>query len=385
MMTERLYYEDSHMAEFDAKVISCEKSGENYEVVLDRTAFFPEGGGQSADTGFLEDIRIVDVQEKNGSIFHKAEGYIEPGSEVKGRIDWKQRFTRMQQHTGEHILSGLIHKRFGYDNVGFHLSDEICTLDLNGPMTKEEVKEIENAANEAVFACIPVEVLYPSKDELASLEYRSKIEIEGQVRIVRIPGYDVCACCAPHVDNTGEIGLIKLISVQNYKGGVRLTVVCGRRALADYQAKEDSVKAIMFSLSSKEELIADAVEKLKEETNAWKMKLIEARREMLAGKVTGIEEGKACVCLFESGLEGSEPRELMNLVLDRNVKVCGVFAGTDDVGYRYVIGSRTEDVRPLGKELNQAFEGRGGGKPEMVQGSLKGAASEIKEYFMKVQ
>ncbi|MGN0406345.1 MAG: alanine--tRNA ligase-related protein [Bariatricus sp.] len=384
-MTERLYYKDSHLAEFDAKVISCEKSGENYEVVLDRTAFFPEGGGQAADTGFLGNVRILDVQEKNGRILHKAEGYLEPGIEVKGRIDWEQRFSRMQQHTGEHILSGLIHARFGYDNVGFHLSDDICTLDLNGPMTKEEVREIENEANEAVFACIPVEVIYPTKEELETLEYRSKIEIEGQVRIVKIPGYDVCACCAPHLDNTGEIGLIKLVGVQNYKGGVRLTVVCGRRALADYQAKEDSVKAIMFSLSSKEELIADAVEKLKEETNALKSKLAEARREVLAAKVTGIEAGEDMVCLFETGLEGSEPRELMNLVLDRNVRVCGVFAGTDESGYRYVIGSRTEDVRSLGKELNQAFEGRGGGKPEMVQGSLKGTASAIKEYFMKVQ
>ena len=385
MMTERLYYKDSHMAEFTATVISCEKSGDNYEVVLDRTAFFPEGGGQAADTGILGQTKVVDVQEKDGVIRHFTEDALEAGSKVEGVIDWQQRFSRMQQHTAEHVISGLIHARFGYENVGFHLNDEICTLDMNGPVTKEELQEIENEANEAVFACIPVEVSYPSKEELQTLEYRSKIEIEGQVRIVTIPGYDVCACCAPHLSNTGEIGLIKIINTQNYKGGVRLTIVCGRRALKDYQSKEVSVRKIMFSLSSKEELIADAVEKMKEETTVLKSRLSEMQREILQMKVLGIKEGEDKVCLFEKELEGNGPRELMNMVLERQVKICGVFAGTDETGYRYVIGSRTEDVRPLGKALNQGFNGRGGGKPEMVQGSLKGEKEKIEQYFTEVQ
>lgn len=381
-MTEKLYYKESHLKKFKAKVISCEPSGKEYKVVLDRTAFFPEGGGQAADTGTLEGVRVTDVQEKNEVIYHTVEGEFAPGTEVEGILDWESRFSRMQQHTGEHIVSGLIHGRFGYDNVGFHLGEEVCTLDLNGPITKEQLREIEYAANEVVALNLPVEVIYPSKEELREMDYRSKIEIEGQVRIVVIPGYDVCACCAPHVDMTGEIGLIKFVHMQNYKGGVRITMVCGFRALRDYQAKEESVKSIMFSLSAKEELIAEAVEHLKEENASLKGKLAEAQHSLLGYKAAEISKGQKRVCIFDKDLTGSALRELMNLVLDRDIEICGVFAGNEEEGYRYVIGSRTEDVRPLSRTLNEVFMGRGGGKPEMVQGSLKGEEAQIKACFI---
>ena len=213
------------------------------------------------------------------------------------------------------------------------------------------------------------------------MEYRSKIEIEGQVRIVTIPGYDVCACCAPHVKRTGEIGLIKFVHMQNYKGGVRITMLCGKRALSDYQAKEESVKAIMFSLSSKEGQIAEAVERLKEENTSLKGKLSESRHKLLEYKAMEIAEGQKGVCLFEESLSASEPRELMNLVLDRHAEVCGVFSGSEEAGFRYVIGSRSRDVRLLSRILNEKFSGRGGGKPEMVQGSLTGRKDEIQNVF----
>lgn len=400
-MTEKLFYRDSHMQSFEAVVVSCASSADGYEAVLDRTAFFPEGGGQAADTGTLrilakaaetgldegvnaekKTVVVTDVKERDGSIYHRITEALEPGTRVEGTIDWEKRFSRMQQHTGEHIVSGLIHSRFGYDNVGFHLGEEVCTLDLSGPVSKEELKEIEYAANGAVFANLPVETLWPSKEELAGMEYRSKIEIEGDVRIIQIPGYDVCACCAPHVDRTGEIGLIKFVNMQNYKGGVRITMVCGFRALTDYRAKEESVKSIMFSLASKEEWIADAVERLKEENTSLKGKLAEAQHQKLIGRVQAIPEGTERICLFEAELAGNGARELMNLALDREAGCCGVFVGNAADGYRYVIGSRTSDVRPIGKMLNEKFEGRGGGKPEMVQGSLAGTAEEIEACFM---
>ena len=380
-MTEKLYDRESHMQTFTAEVISCVPSGKAYEVVLDRTAFFPEGGGQASDEGKLGGAYVSDVQLRGDIIVHTVEKAFEPGEQIEGRIDWKKRFSRMQQHTGEHIVSGLIHRQFGYDNVGFHLSDEGCTLDLNGPLTREQLKEIEYLANEAVFTDVPVQISYPSGEELKQMEYRSKIEIDGQVRIVTIPGYDICACCAPHVERTGEIGLIKFIQMQNYKGGVRIHMVCGFRALADYQAKEASVKSIMFSLSSKEELIADAVERMKEENTALQMQLAKAQHDILKYKADAIPEGQEKVCLFEEELIGSAPRELMNLVLDKGALICAVFAGNEKDGYRYVIGSRTLDVRPISKVLHARFDGRGGGKPEMVQGSLKGNAQEIKVCF----
>lgn len=376
-MTEKLFYQDSHMVEFDAEVVSCVPSGEKWEVVLDRTAFFPEGGGQSSDTGKINEIQVVDVQEKEGVICHTTDGKLEVGSRVHGVIDWGKRFDNMQQHTGEHIVSGLIHKTYGYDNVGFHLGDAICTLDLNGPIDKEQLAEIENAANEVVFANLPIEASYPSKEQLEQIEYRSKIEIEGQVRIVTVPGVDVCACCAPHVKTTGEIGLIKFVQMQNYKGGVRITMLCGRRALADFQKKEALVKSIMFQLSSKEELIAEAVGTMKAELNEWKEELLRVERKYLSFRAKAVVTGEDPVLLFENGLSGQGPRELMNLVMQAGAPACAVFAGEEEAGYRYVIGSKEEDVRALAKELNQELEGRGGGKPEMVQGSVKATADQI--------
>ena len=371
-MTEKLFYTDSHLQEFTAEVVSCRPCDNGYEAVLSRTAFFPEGGGQAADTGVIDGIRVYDVQEKGEQIFHYLEGELEEGKTVTGQIDWDKRFSRMQQHSGEHIVSGIVHARFGYDNVGFHLNDELCTLDLSGPLTKEELREVAN---------VPVQISYPSKEKLKTLDYRSKIEIDGQVRIVTIPGYDVCACCAPHVYFTGEIGLIKLVQSQNYKGGIRITMLCGRRALKDYQQKEESVKAIMGSLSAKEELIAEAVERVKEECTQLKSELAETRYQILEAQAEKIPEGQKKVCIFDSKLSGNEPRELMNLVLKKGTEVCAVFAGNEESGYRYVIGSETEDVRPYSKILKEQFDGRGGGKPVMVQGSVNGSEEVIRKVF----
>ena len=299
------------------------------------------------------------------------------GEAVHGEIDWEKRFESMQQHTGEHIISGLVHGRLGYNNVGFHLGADYCTMDFDGPITKEELKEIELEANKIVYQNLDIEILYPSKEELKDLEYRSKIEIEGQVRIVKIPGVDICACCAPHVKKTGEIGNIKLVNMMNYKGGERIFMLCGFRALMDHREKEESAKAISALLCAKEGEIKEAVAHLKEEQTALKGKLAQAQQKLLAVKAQEIQITENVTAVFDKELSGNEPRELMNLLLGRGARVCAVFAGSDEGTYRYVIGSRKEDVRPLCKRLNEAFGGRGGGKPEMVQGSLTGTEEEI--------
>lgn len=378
-MTEKLFYRDSHMKEFQATVVSCEPQKSHYLIELDQTAFFPEGGGQYADTGKLGNVEITDVHEKDGVIYHTANAPLKVGSTVTGQIHWDERFEKMQQHTGEHIVSGLVHERFGYQNVGFHLGSDYCTMDFNGPITKEQLKEIEREANEAVYQDLEVQVLYPSKEELSDMEYRSKIEIEGQVRIVVVPGYDVCACCAPHVKKTGEIGMIKLVNMMNYKGGERITMLCGRRALRDYEKKDEGTKAISALLCAREYEVAEAVEHLKEEQASLKGKFVALQQKLLSFQANEIQIGEKITVVFDPSLEGNLPREMMNLLLDRGAKVCAVFAGTDEKGYRYVIGSRSEDVRPLSKKLNAAFEGRGGGKPEMVQGSMKGIEASIRE------
>lgn len=375
--TVKLFYEDTHMSEFEATVLSCQPDGDTYKVVLDRTAFFPEGGGQYGDIGCLNEVKVIDTKEKAGVVYHRTTAPLNEGELVQGKVDWEVRFERMQQHSAEHIISGIVHERFGYENVGFHLGEDYCTMDFNGPITKEELKAIEIEANEAVFKDLDILTLTPSREELKDMTYRSKIEIEGQVRIIYIPGYDTCACCAPHLTKTGEIGLIKLVDMANYKGGVRINMFSGRRALRDYIAKQDNAKAIGSMLCAKENEIAATVEKMKDEQIAMKGKIMELEQQLLKFKAQTIDVTADIVSVFDAGLSGNGPREMMNILLERGAKVCAVFAGTDEDGYRYVIGSRSEDVRPISKTLNAQFNGRGGGKPEMVQGSLKGSKVEI--------
>ena len=380
-MTDKLFYQDGYQQEFTARVISCEEMKKGYAIVLDQTAFFPEGGGQYGDLGFLDSVRVIDTQEKGDLVYHYTKEALEPGKEVTGRLDWQVRFDRMQQHSGEHIISGIVHRRFGYDNVGFHLADDYCTMDFNGPITTEALKEIEEEANRIVFANLNINILYPSKEELKNLEYRSKIEIEGQVRIVEIPGVDICACCAPHTATTGEIGLIKLVRMDNYKGGERIYMLSGVRALKDYQIKEGSVKSISASLCVKEDEVAGAVEKLKEEQGALKNEIAALKQKLLAYRVEGISVDNPVSLVFDLELTGNEPREFMNLLLDKGAEICGIFAGDDERGYRYVIGSRKEDVRPYGEKL-KSLGGRGGGKPEMIQGSIQAARAVLEGIFL---
>lgn len=376
-MTTKLFYEDSFMNIFTATVLSCEKAGKGYKVVLDRTSFFPEGGGQFGDTGWLGGVRVTDTHEKNGVIYHETEAPLEVGAAVEGKLDFEERFSRMQQHTGEHMVSGIVHRLYGYDNVGFHLGNELTTLDFNGELTTEQVQEVELLANRAVFANIPVEVLYPTKEELSAMEYRSKIEIEGQVRIVSIPGVDMCACCAPHMRTTGEVGLIKLLACDRHRGGCRVTMVSGMRALMDYRVKQQSVTEISVALSAKPEKIGEAVLHMKEQQIRMRTQLNQIQSVYLKEKLDAIQAEDKYICIFEEEMDNVAVRNFVNGAMERCSGICAAFVGTDDGGYRYILGSRTGDMRAAAKALNEKFGGKGGGKPEMVQGSLVGAKAEI--------
>ena len=268
-MTEKLYDKDSHLKEFEGTVLSCEKSGEKYAVTLNGTAFFPEGGGQRSDRGCIGDAYISDVQIKNGEILHFADKPLNIGQVYNCKIDFDFRFRNMQNHSGEHIISGIVHKLFGFNNVGFHLGAEM-TVDFDGELTRRQLDEIEDLANKAVYENLPVKAYYPSDEELKNLDYRSKLDLKENVRIVEIKGVDVCACCAPHVKATGEIGVIKILDFEKYKGGVRLLVKCGRDALCDYREKYESVLEISNLLSAKRFDVSNAVSKLNEQLSAEK-------------------------------------------------------------------------------------------------------------------
>ena len=384
-MTEKLYYQDSHMKSFNAQVISCdwdEKRG-CYGVVLNRTAFFPEGGGQYADTGVLGGVQVEDARERGDEVVHYLRQPLEPGSQVEGCIDYQDRFSKMQQHTGEHIVSGLVHRHFGYDNVGFHLGKELVTMDFSGALTWEQLRQIEQEANGAVAANIPIEVIYPTKEELETLDYRSKKVLTGQVRIVIVPGYDVCACCAPHVARTGEIGMIKLVDAVKYKGGTRVTMVCGFRALGDYQQKEDNVREISHLLSAKPGEVAEAVKRLQGENQQWKEKLARLQNAYLEQKLSEIGENAELVLLFEEELDKNAARRFADAGMRRCSGICAVFLGNDEAGYQYIIGSQSVDLKRFLKDFHEAFAGKGGGKGEMVQGTVKGEKEALRQYFLR--
>ena len=317
-MTEtiKLYDRDAYATEFEADIISCEPNmadDKRFDIILNQTLFFPEEGGQSPDMGILGGYRVVDVQIKNGVITHTVEtsagdccdvekkAELAAGVHVQGKIDWQHRFYNMQQHSGEHIFSGIVHRRFGFENVGFHLSDSVVTMDFSGVISPEDIAEVEHEVNVAISKNIPIEVTYPSRDELAQLEYRSKIEIEGQVRIVTVPGYDVCACCAPHVKRTGEIGMLKVMNYQNYKGGVRVSILCGFRALEAFRQKCDIISELMGIFTTNQEAIVDNVTKLKAVNQSLKSELGTAKSALLDYKVAELPADTDNAVLFESG------------------------------------------------------------------------------------
>lgn len=384
-MTEKLYYQDSYQKEFTALVVGCEWDEKKgcYGIVLNRTCFFPEEGGQYADSGTVRGILVEDVREKDGVIIHYMKEALAEGSEVCGQIDFGERFSQMQQHSGEHIVSGLVHRHFGYDNVGFHLGRELVTMDFNGSFTREQLQTVEQEANEAVAANLVIRAEYPSPEELAQMDYRSKKELSGQVRIVTVPGYDVCACCAPHVKRTGEIGMVRLIDAARHKGGTRVTMVCGFRALADYRLKEDNVLEISRLLSAKPYEAAEAVKRLQREVQQWKDKLFHMQSRYLNQKAEELGAGVEGqhFLLFEEDLDKNAARRFVDTGMRRCGGICGIFLGNDRQGYQYILGSQHINLKDLLIDFHGKFPGKGGGKPEMVQGTVTGDCQGLSLWF----
>ncbi len=379
-MTERLYYEDAHQRAFTARVASCAPGKHGFDVVLDRTCFYPEGGGQAGDTGLLGGVRVTDTHERDGEVVHYCESPLEIGAEVAGEIDWDARFERMQLHSGEHILSGLAHKHFGYENVGFHMGADFVTIDFNGMLDDAQLATLEREANEAVWQNVPVEVTYPSPEELKTIPYRSKKELTGQVRIVTIPGYDICACCGTHVSSTGEIGLIKIFSCVKFHDGVRLEILCGRRALAYLSEIAEQNRRVSGLLSAKPLETAAAVRRLLDAEAAQKQRAAGLEEAVFAQKAQALA-GAGNVLLFEPAMNPDSLRRLTDLVMSACGGRAAVFAGSDADGYKYSVGEQDGDLRQLVKELNAQLHGRGGGKPFFAQGSVQAGRAEIEVFF----
>ena len=378
-MTEKLYYQDSHLFSFDAVVLDCREEKAGYSVVLDRTAFFPEGGGQLADTGTLGGARVLDVHERGGEIRHHTDAPLPVGETVQGVVDAELRLRRMQNHSGEHILSGLVHSTFGFDNVGFHMGEECMIIDFSGELSWEQLTELETQANAVIRQNLPLHVWFPDAAELKALDYRSKLELTENVRIVEIPGVDRCACCAPHVKSTGEVGVLKLLDSQRHRGGQRVSVVCGMDALEDYRARQESVTDISRALSAKRGEGAQAVRRLLLEQQGMKEKNDALSLALVACMAQAEPAADGNILVFSEILGEIAQRELVNLLMEKAGGFAAVFCGGDREGWRYIIGSRHVDLRAGTRKINAAIEGRGGGTAQMIQGSARASRAEIED------
>ena len=379
METEKLYYADPFLTEFDARVLACEAVKDGFAVVLDRTAFYPEGGGQPYDTGMLGGAEVLDVHERAGVITHKCASPLPVGETVHGRLDWARRFDHMQQHSGEHICSGLICARYGCDNVGFHMGAESVTIDFNADIPWEELLEIEAAANRYIYEDHAIDIQLHRGAELDAIDYRSKKPLEGDVRIVTFPGADCCACCGTHVVRSGQVGIVKFLSVQKFREGVRIELLCGGRAYRYLSACWAQDVAAAQALSVKPTAAAAAVERLQGELSALKLRCAKLEESVFAG-VAARYAGSGDVLLFEDEMSGDSVRRLCDAVAETCGGRCAVFAGAGSA-WKYAIGQRGGDLRALTKGLNAALSGRGGGKPEFVQGSVGAEREAIEAFF----
>lgn len=382
MRTEKLYEDDSHLRQFTAKVLSCEEGPSGWEVRLDRTAFYPEGGGQPWDLGMLGGVQVTKVLERDGEVFHILDQQLEAGAEVPGEIDWPRRLDLMQQHSGEHILSGLVHQNFGYDNVGFHMGRETITVDFNGELEEQQLREIERKANEVVWHDLHVRILYPDKAALAALPYRSKKKLTGRVRVVEYPGVDLCACCGTHVARTGEIGLILLLSCVKFRGGVRIEMLSGGRALAYTEEVLAQNRKISNVLSAKPLETASAVQRTQDALTQVKYRLMQTEEQLFARKAEALR-GSGQAVLFEENLDPDGVRRLAIAVSQQCSGLAAVFSGDEERGYHYALYGEQGDLRLLSREMNAALDGQGGGKPTFVQGSVRAARAQIEDFFQK--
>ena len=367
-MTEKIYLNDSYCKEFTATVLSCEKTENGYAIVLSKTAFFPEGGGQASDKGTIDGNCVLDVQEKNGTVIHTVDAELPVGKEVSCVIDWELRFSRMQSHSGEHILSGVAHSLFDCTNVGFHMSDSLMTVDLDKPLSAEDIAKVELLSNQAVYKNEEIKAIYPTKEELETLDFRSKIELSDDARIVVIGETDTCACCAPHVARTGEIGIIKIVNAYSYKQGTRIEMLAGINALSDYVSLNSANKELMGLLSAARFSVNEAVAKQNEQLIALKSQNAQMSKRLALAELTPVNIGDNAYAICEN-LTYDELRHCANSLQEQGVKTCVLLSKADE-GYIYVVASSVSDVREIVKELNQKFSGKGGGKPDYAQGKI---------------
>ena len=378
-MQDTLFYRDAYMRAFDAVVADCKPCAQGFAVVLSETAFYPEGGGQPGDTGVLGGVRVWDTKEKEGHIVHFCDAPLPVGETVHGELDWERRFRHMQSHTGEHIFSGIAHALYGCENVGFHMSQDCVTIDLNRALTAEQVAEIERQTNEAVFSDVPTMVQYPTPEVLQTFDYRSKKELTGMVRLVEAGGRDLCACCGLHVARSGEVGCVKVGMQTPHRGGIRMTLRIGWDALRDYDKKQRQAADISHLLSAKSDEIVEAVQRMTEQNDAYQAQVIALHDEIFRLRAQALPKGAPKLWQFAEGLTPVETRRFAD-VLAGQAEWAVVFTDAGENHWQYAVCSHTQDVRAICQALNTTFHGHGGGKPAVVQGAIHATRAQIEAF-----
>ena len=381
METKKLYYEDSHMKTFKSRVLSCDAVEKGYQVELAATAFYPEGGGQACDLGTLNGVAVLDVREADGKILHLCAQPLEPGTEVEGRIDWQRRFDLMQQHSGEHMVSGTVHRMFGWHNVGFHMGSDVITIDFDGPIPQEALARIEQEVNQKIWEDLPLHCWYPAEEELPQIPYRTKRQLPWPVRIVEIPGVDLCACCGTHVKSTGEIGFVKLFSCVKFHQGVRIEMACGARALDFLSKVYEQNRQVSQAFSAKVLETGAAADKMNEALAAEKYKTTALQRQVFAA-IAQDYKGHKDVVHFAQDLSPAGVRELAEAIAGVCTGVAAVFSGSDG-RWDVCLASPGNDVKELGSRMAKALGGRGGGKPGFFQGQVRAQKTAILDFFQQ--
>ena len=382
-MTERLFDKDSHLLEFDARVLSCEPDGGRFWISLDASAFAPEGGGQPSDIGYLDDACVVDVRERDGVLYHLTDKALLKERTVHGRVDYFRRLRHLQNHTGEHIVTGLFFREYGMNNVGFHLGHSDVTLDLDGSVDLPTMRRMERLANLVVAENREVRILYPDNETLARLAYRSKKEVEGRVRLVEIEGIDLCACCVPHVKRTGEVGGIWLLSAERYKGGTRIHMKCGLDAIEHANVEHDRENQLSMLLSLPSERIFEGVKKLVDDLAAAKYRIVGMKREKIEQRVREVSATESHLCFFENDFDVNELRLMVQGVVDKTGGVCAAFSGDDERGYCFVLADKSGAFEQTTMRFRSEFSAKGGGKAPFLQGTVNACETAIRSFFEK--
>ena len=371
-MFQDRFYLKPYEKEYDATVKDVIQDGEIYKVVLDDTIFYPEGGGQNADKGTINSFEVLDVQTKDGVIYHYLKEELKKGDKVHLVLDFENRYQNMKSHTGEHIVSGLVCSTLGANNVGFHMGKEFVTMDFDKFISEDVLRDIEKRANEAISKNIKVKETVLSPEEAKKITYRSKKELNEDIRLVEIEGVDRCACCGIHVDTTGEIGFIKLLYSEKYKSGSRVFMLASKKALDEFNKEYSILQELSEMLSSEFDNIVSQVKSLKDANVALEKQIKEIKLESFREEVEGLEERDIRV-IIKKNLTGYDLKNMIEVLAEKSTAIA-IILSKEESETKYIIKSKVKDdikANEVARLLNDRFTGKGGGTPELAQGKLE--------------